>query len=166
MNYLKTCKIFVFNINIYRNHTQSTELLQSKMLSNDMKKKITKSAITGGVLAAVSTLTYGSGDISLFNTSIPSAVPIFISGAGASIISDIAHDKLYPQLPTVAHKLSDITAVATGAGISGAATAGILSMTGLPNDRLLSAALIGGGSYVASDYIEMKLFTENGQLIF
>jgi len=136
------------------------------ILSSDMKKKITKSAVTGGVLAAAATLTYGGGNVNLYNTSVPSFIPLFVSGAGASIISDIAHDKLYPQLPTVAHKLSDITAVATGAGISGAATAGILSLTGLPNDRLMSAALIGGGSYVASDYIEMKLFTENGNLIF
>jgi len=106
------------------------------------------------------------GSVNIFNTSVPTIIPLFVSGAGASIISDIAHDELYPQLPTVAHKLSDVTAVATGTGISGAATAGILSLTGLPNDRLISAALIGGGSYVASDYIEMKLFTEIGNLIF
>jgi len=95
------------------------------MISSDMKKKITKSAVTGGVLAAAAALTYGGGSVNVFNTNVPSVIPLFVSGAGASIISDIAHDKLYPQLPTVAHKLSDITALATGAGISGAATAGI-----------------------------------------
>jgi len=92
------------------------------MLSEDMKKKITKSAGTGGVLAAAASLTYGGGSVNIFDTSVPSILPLFISGAGASILSDFAHDKLYPQLPTVAHKLSDITAVAAGAGISGMAT--------------------------------------------
>jgi hypothetical protein len=137
------------------------------MLSEGLKKKLVKSAVTGAILSTAITAVYGMGTIPVAGYNLPAIVPAFATGAGASLISDFAHDQLYPHLPGASAKLSDVVAVGAGAGMSAAATVGIMKLAmGLPNESLLPAALLGAGSYVASDWVESRLLESNGKLIF
>jgi len=136
------------------------------MLNDNMKKKLTKSAVTGGILTIATSTMYGSGTLEFMGYQVPSLIPLFLSGAGASMISDYAHDAIYPHLNTTEQKLSDVAAVAAGVGVSGVATAGILALTGVPKENLIPAVILGGGSYIAADYIESRFLEKNGMLVF
>ena len=150
------------------NNYNPTPEMNGSMMTDDTKKKLMKSVVTGGVLALAGSIGYGVDTVQLLGISVPSVVPLFVSGVGSSLISDIAHKKVFPQLVGAGAKLGDLTATALGAGIAGAASVGILQMgVGLPNtESMFQAALLGAGSYVAAEYIESRFLETNGAIIY
>ena len=98
-------------------------------------------SIAGGVI-------YGNGSIPVFGMNLPSAVPMFISGAGSSVVSDVVHEFTNGnRLPTTTSKLGDLSATAIGAGIAGASSVAINSVAfGMPNEMSSLLGLFGLGA--------------------
>src|SRR5438874_972205 len=77
------------------------------MISDKQKQKLIKTGLAGGILATVGTLTYGNGSISLYIMNFPAAVPLFVAGSGASLLTDLVHDQMQWE-SDVAIKLGNI----------------------------------------------------------
>jgi hypothetical protein len=137
------------------------------MFAEKTKKKLVKSAVSGAVLATAGVLVYGAGPVEFAGMSIHAGIPLFIAGSVSSLATDyIAEVGLFGQ-SAAGMKANDITATAINAGVAAGATASILYLTGIPRERLLMAAALGGVSEVASDYAYQKLFLNNkGMLVF
>lgn len=144
----------------------AAEVYTTLMISNKMKQNLVKAGIAGGILSAATTVLYGGGPISINGMDIPAAVPLFVAGAGSSLITDVIHDQLN-MTTTSAQKLADISTLAISSGISGAVAAGLLTVVGLPSESLLPVFAIAAGAQAGSDYIVVKfLETSTGELIF
>src|SRR5271156_4749743 len=114
-------------------------------ISEQTKKKLAKSAISGTVLATSAMLLYGADPIPVYGYNLPAAIPFFIAGAGSSFATDYLHE-MYPSLGggPLGAKLGDLTATASLAAISGAASVLILSATtGLPMANAGKAFMLG-----------------------
>lgn len=142
---------------------------KGSMISEQTKKKLAKSAISGAVLATSATLLYGTDSIPMFGFDLPAAVPFFIAGAGSSIATDYLHE-MYPSLGPgpLGMKAGDLAASASSAAISGAASVLILSATaGLPMANAGKAFMLGAGSELAGEFIYQKLLLDQkGRLVF
>ena len=140
---------------------RNTQMMQK------VKKYAVKSALTGAALSIAGSMLFGNGNVGLAGYELPAAIPLFISGAGASVVSDVVHDYAFPNTPGPTQSLTNLTSVGIGAGLSAAATIGVMKLVaGLPMDRYLEAGLLGAGSYLAADYIESRYIEPGGKLIF
>lgn len=145
--------------------TQNTR--PSVWFDEKMKRRLIKSGITGATLAAASGIMYGMGNVTVAGVNVPTVIPMFVAGAGSSFGADYIHDLYYPHLGSTAQKLGDIGATALGAGVAGAASTAIAALgVGMDTANYLPMFALGAGSYVAADYLEMKLLEKDGHLIF
>ena len=134
----------------------------------DIKNKLVKGVVTGGVMALAGGILYGNAPVNIFGMTVTAMVPLAGSGFASSVITDYIHEAMPQNLPTPLQKLEDISSTAMGAVISGVSSVAIMKIgVGLPNENLIGAALLGGGSYVAGDYIQTKFLQDaSGKLIF
>lgn len=140
----------------------------SVWFDEQMKRRLVKSGITGATLAVASAVVYGMGNVTIGGVDVPTVVPMFAAGAGASFGADFIHDMYYPHLSgSATQKLGDIGATALGAGVAGAASTAIIALgVGIETANYIPMFALGAGSYVASDYLEMKFLEKDGHLIF
>lgn len=136
-------------------------------ISNKTKEGLTKAAIAGAILSVSTSVIYGNGSTDFAGMSVPAAVPMFVAGAGASLVTDVVSAQL--SLPTTSsQKIADLSALAVSSGISGAGAVAILKLTaGLPNESVLPVLAIAAGSQAGADYITHRYLEDSkGVLIF
>ena len=137
------------------------------MLSQNNKKMLTKSAINGAILATVGSVVYGNGAIDVMGTSVPAAVPLFLTGAVTSGVNEYIHGQLGTPSINTSYLVGDYSSLALSAGTAGALTVGIMSSAvGLPRENFAAAFAIGAASVVGTDLVEKRFLEINNQLIF
>jgi hypothetical protein len=137
------------------------------MLSNKTKENLSKAAIAGTVLAVSTSLVYGNGATDFAGMSIPAAVPIFIAGAGGSLVTDAVSSQL--RLPTTSsQKIADVSSLAIASAISAVGAVTILKVSvGLPNETIPRIAAFALASQASADYITHRyLEDQKGMFIF
>ncbi len=136
-------------------------------ITNKQKESLIKAGIAGGLLSGAVTIMYGNAPIDLAGYEVPSMIPLFLGGAGASLATDFISSQL--SLPTdSSQKIADLSALAVSSGISGAAAVGLLKVAvGLPNENVLPVFAIAAASQAGSDYIVHRwLEDQTGMLMF
>ena len=137
------------------------------MISNKTKESLAKAAIAGGVLAVGTSLLYGNGTTEFAGMAVPAAVPMFVAGAGGSLITDAVSAQL--KLPTTSsQKIADISSLAAASAISAAGAVSILKISaGLPNSAVLPVVGLAAASQASADYITHRyLEDQKGTFIF
>jgi len=138
-------------------------------LSQNNKRLMAKGLINGAVLAAGATAIYGGGNVEFFNMNVPSAIPLAVIGATASISNELIHQNLLgtPSIST-SYLVSDYSSLAINAGVAGGLTTALMSTAvGLPSSNYMGAFALGSGSVLATEMIERRfLESPQGQLIF
>lgn len=99
-----------------------------------------------------------SGSQSVLGMTLPTTVAIGGATALASLGADVAHDTVFPLIPSTA-RYAGLETAALGLGTAGAATAFILNQESLGSETTLNAFLLGAGSYAAGDWIDGKFFS-------
>jgi hypothetical protein len=125
-------------------------------------------AVTNGLLLwGTSMLFYGEiGQVELGGAMLPSAVPLIGSGFGASMLSDLAHQYFFPLI-SPDNKMANAESALTSLVVSGGSTAGILKLTtGMPNENLPQAFVLGALIFGASDYIYANILSKKQRGIF
>jgi hypothetical protein len=137
------------------------------MLSDNMKKVLTKSTVNGAVLAAAGSVLYGNGAINVMGTNLPAIVPLFGTGFLASAANEYVHQQLGTPSISTSYLIGDYTSLGVSAATAGALTVGIMSAgVGLPSSNYLGAFGLGAASVVGTDLIEKRFLEQGGKLIF
>ena len=114
------------------------------------KEVLTKATLTAAIAGTAAAFLIPSGSVSLAGMSIPQAAAIGLGAAGGSIAGDLAHKYILPQIPQNEKYLGvESAAVSVGAAIAGA----YLAMSMIGDVPIATPVLLGGGSYVAADYV-------------
>ena len=128
-----------------------------------------KALLSGAIGAAAAYILFdekGSVNLPLLSIPIPTAAAIGLAVAGGSITADLAHDYLLPHINKSA-KLTQIESTLLQIGVTGAATSAIIIYgLGAPVENLPTTFLLGAGSAVAGDYIDVKLFKTTASSLF
>jgi hypothetical protein len=137
-------------------------------MNSDMKKSIVKASFTGLANAVAGAYYFGSGNVSVFGMSLPVYAPLAVSGFASSYVTDMIHENVLNMLP-LNQNFANIESLVVGAGISGLANLGILSLAvgSIPSRNYIPSVLIGGGAYVAGDWASNRLLSnDDNELIF
>ena len=131
------------------------------------KINVKKAAISGAVAAAGGYLLFGEAGntIPVGGMNIPASIVIAGSVAGASVVSDAAHEYILPMIPQD-KKLESVESVALSVVTSGLASAGALRVAGVPSTNTLSSFGLGAGSYLASDYAYHRVLYPDDTVAF
>lgn len=116
------------------------------------KEIITKATLTAAIAGAASMLVIepGSGSVNLGGIAVPQSVAIGLGAAGGSVAGDLAHKYILPHIPQSEKYIGvESAAVSVAAAIAGA----YLGMQALGGVPFITPVLLGGGSYIASDYV-------------
>jgi hypothetical protein len=126
--------------------------------------KIRKATITGAVAGLASAVIFGeTGTYQVAGVNLPTPVAIGLANGASSVVADLAHEYVLPQIPMNA-KYANLEAMALGLGVSGGSTAFLLNGS-LLDSSSMNAFLLGAGSYAAGDYLDQKFFN-NGSTAF
>ena len=114
------------------------------------KEILTKATLTAAIAGVAAAFVIPSGTITIAGMSVPQAAAIGLGAAGGSIAGDLAHKYILPQIPQSEKYLGvESAAVSIGASIAGA----YLAMNMIGDVPIATPILLGGGSYVAADYV-------------
>lgn len=133
----------------------------SAPMSVEWKEILGKAALTGAIAGvAASFLTSGSS-VSIAGMSMPGAVGAGLGCAAGSITGDLAHKYILPQNSQNQKFINmESTAISVGASIAGA----YLGMAAIGGPvPITTAAILGGGSFVASDYTYHRVLNMGNQ---
>jgi len=128
---------------------------------------LTKSAINRAILATVGSVVYGNEAIDVMGTSVPAAVPLFLTIVVTSGINEYIHSQLGTPSINTYYLVGDYSSLALSAGTAGALTVGIMSSAvGITRENFARAFAIGAASVVGTDMVEKHFLKQNRQLIF
>lgn len=123
------------------------------------KEIATKAAVTAGVAGALAFVLLPDASVSLGGMSVPQSVGIGLGAATGSVVGDLAHNYILPHIPQSEKYLAyEDAAVSIGASVAGA----YIGMGSFGDVSPMTAVLLGGGSYVASDYIYRHFYSQSG----
>lgn len=122
----------------------------SPMMNVEWKEIITKAAVTGGLATAAAAFLIPGGTGSIAGMSIPGSLGVGLGCAAGSVAGDLAHKYVAPLIPQdMKYVNAESAAVSLGAAVGGA----YLGMSLIGDVPIMTPILIGGGSYLASDYL-------------
>lgn len=125
----------------------------------EWKEILTKASMTGAIATAAAALLIPGGSGSLAGIQIPGSIAVGLGCAGGSVTGDLAHKYVLPHIPQNQKYLkAESAAVSIGAAIGGAYLGMNIISGSVP---ILTPVLIGGGSFVASDYIYHTVLDKN-----
>lgn len=134
------------------------------------KDDLVKAAVCGttGALGAYIFLgeTAGSARVPFTNLQLPTAAVAGVACAGASVVSDVAHDFVLPHI-NKSDKLTTVESSLLQIGTSGLATSGLLIYgSGAPASNFMNCFALGAGSAIGGTYIYDKFISGSGSLLF
>ena len=118
----------------------------------------TKAVLTGAIATAAAALLIPGGSVSVAGISIPGSVGIGLGAAGGSIVGDLAHKYVLPQIP-YSEKYEGIESA--GISIAAAAAGSALALSMLGDVPIATPILLGGGSFIVGDFVYQKLYSKN-----
>ena len=127
------------------------------MTMPNLREWLIKGALTSAIARTGAYLLGEKSQINLLGMQTPSAVAIGLSAGVGSIAADGIHQYVLPLIPAN-EKYQNVEAAALGIFSSSAATAIVSSVLG--NSAILPMALLGGSSYVASDWSFHTILTK------
>ena len=136
-------------------------------ISDQTKQTVSKAVLAGAILSASTSMIYGNGSVNFLNMDIPAAVPMFIAGSGASLVTDVVANQF--KLETSSSKrIANVSSLAASSAIAAVSAVAILKVsTQLPNDSIPRIVGLAALSQAGSDYIESKYLTDvKGKFIF
>lgn len=114
------------------------------------KEILTKATLTAALAGAAAAFLVPSGSVSIAGMSVPQAAAIGLGAAGGSVVGDLAHKYILPHIP---QNEKYIGAESAAVSIAGSVAGAYLGMNMMGDTPFITAALLGGGSYVTSDYL-------------
>ena len=128
------------------------------------KEVLTKATLTAAIAGAAAAFVIPGGSVSIAGMSVPQAAAIGLGAASGSIAGDLAHKYVLPQIPQNEKYLgAESAAVSIGASIAGA----YVAMNMMGDVPIMTPVLLGGGSYMASDYLFHHVIdTSSGGLMY
>lgn len=135
------------------NNCMDDDSMQSNNYNQNMvwKDALYKAGLTAGVAGIASMFLFNDGRINVMGTYMPVAVPVALGAATGSLVGDLAHSYIIPHIP-VAQKYQAIESAAVSVGAAGAGT--YLAANLFQNANPLVMVAVGGGSYIAGEYLE------------
>lgn len=122
------------------------------------KEIATKAALTGALAgAAASVLVGGDSSVPFIGMQLPTSVAVGLGCAAGSVTGDLAHKYVLPHIPQN-QKFQGVETIAISAGASILGAYAATMGTGLP---LTTVALLGGGSFVGSDYVYHQILARD-----
>lgn len=114
------------------------------------KEILTKATLTAAIAGTAAAFLIEPGSIDLAGMSVPQAAAIGLGAAGGSIAGDLAHKYILPHIPQNEKYLGvESAAVSITAAVVGA----YLGMNTIDAIPPMVPVLLGGGAYIASDYV-------------
>ena len=114
------------------------------------KEILTKATLTAALAGAAAAFLVPSGSVSIAGMSVPQAAAIGLGAAGGSVVGDLAHKYVLPHIPQNEKYIGvESAAVSIAGSIAGA----YLGMNMIGETPLITAALLGGGSYIGADFL-------------
>ena len=111
-----------------------------------------KAALTGAGVGLMSYITYGgTSNVDIYGMKINALTPLFIAGAGASVVADEIHARVLPHISSN-QKLMNAESAAIGLGTSALTGMAILKLTGVPSENLWKIGVVSAAGYAAADY--------------
>lgn len=114
----------------------------------DLKHKLIKGAITGGIAAGGSILLGETGPGRIFGMDVSAPVAVGLASGVGSVSADFAHQLILPYIPQ-SESLKNMESAALAIGVSGGVTAMALGAQGR---QFWTTAALGAGSNVLGDY--------------
>lgn len=113
-----------------------------------------KALLTGAVASVGSVVLFGETQNSnIYGMNLPTYLVIGASGAVGSWVSDAFSDNIIRKLPNNA-KWANAESLVIRLGLAGGATAMSMKLTtGLPNENIIQAAALGGGSKALGEWV-------------
>ena len=137
-------------------------------MNPETKKSIVKASLTAVANAVAGSYYFGTGNVSAFGISVPVYAPLAVSGFASSYVTDLVHENVLNMLP-YNENYANAESIIVGAGISGLANLGILSLSigAIPTRNYIPSVAIGGLSYISADWASNRLLSnDNNELIF
>ena len=130
----------------------------SPLMSVEWKEILTKSALTGALAAAAASFLIPGGSGTIAGMQIPGAVGVGLGCAAGSITGDLAHKYVLPHIP---QNQKYINAESAAVSVVSAMGGAYLGMSLLGDVPIMTPIILGGGSYVASEFIYQNVLNKS-----
>ncbi len=141
-------------------------------MSGDMNKSddqvnwmqlLEKGLLTGAIAGMAGALMFGTDNIVIMGKSVPGVLPMAVGAAAGSMVGDLAHMYILPQIPhNQKYEKMESATISVAAAAAGTYVASSL----FGPVQVVPSLALGAGSYVAADWAYANYIGQANAILF